>query len=161
MCEQVAGDSQTDHGFQTVKSDKLKRLFKNRRRDESILKTAKTLLVYGMTSGRVALILRLDPDFVAELAKTWNPRFRRVKHTSQHVTGVTVRQYFESGVMLEKICADLQIPLFTVVRYLSNEGIPRAEIMARFPEETDPLVIEYRKTLSCHAHRKQKAPRLH
>ena len=161
MCEQVAGDSQTDHGFQTVKSDKLKRLFKNRRRDESILKTAKTLLVHGMTSGRVALILRLDPDFVAELAKTWNPRFRRVKHASQHATGVTVRQYFESSAMLENICADLQLPLFTVVRYLSNEGIPLAEIMARFPEETDPLVIEYRKTLSRHAHRKQKAPRLH
>lgn len=70
MCEQVAGDSQTANGFQTVKSDKLKRLFKNRRRDESILKTAKTLLVHGMASGRVALILRLDPEFVAELAKT-------------------------------------------------------------------------------------------
>ncbi|HCT4275598.1 hypothetical protein UD636_09220 [Citrobacter braakii] len=161
MCEQVTGDSQTANCFQTEQNDNLKRLFKNRRRDESVVKTAKTLLVHGYAPGRVALILRLDPEFVGELAKTWNPRFRRVKHTSQHATGVTVRQYFESGAMLENICVDLQLPLFTVVRYLSNESIPRAEIMARFPEETDPLVIEYRKTLSRHAHRKQKAPRLH
>ncbi|HHL1461154.1 TPA: hypothetical protein ACQ3CW_004670, partial [Klebsiella pneumoniae] len=44
----------------------LTRLFKNRRRDDSIVKTAQKLLVMGMTRGKVALLLRLDPEFVAE-----------------------------------------------------------------------------------------------
>lgn len=119
------------------------------------------MLVHGYSPGKTALLLRLPYDQVKGLYdNSWNPRCRKISNTSQYATGVTVHQYFESGAMLENICVDLQLPLFTVVRYLSNEGIPRAEIMARFPEETDPLVIEYRKTLSRHAHRKQKAPRL-
>lgn len=33
------------------------------------------------------------------------------------------RMYYESGAMLAKICADLQLPLFTVVTLLKREGI--------------------------------------
>lgn len=139
----------------------LLRLYKSHSRDTSLIETAKKMLVHGYSPGKTALLLRLPYDQVKGLYdNSWNPRCRKISNTSQYATRVTVHQYFESGAMLENICVDLQLPLFTVVRYLSNEGIPRAEIMARFPEETDPLVIEYRKTLSRHAHRKQKAPRL-
>jgi len=140
----------------------LKRLFKTRRRDESVLKTAKTLLVHGMTPNKVALLLRLDPEFVAELAKTWNSKYRKVKYTSQYATKVTVRQYFDSGAMLEKICADLQMPLFTVVTLLKRDGISDQEMASRMPNHDDPLYVAYRETVA----RKQKnpqrrSPRLH
>ncbi|MCR3706741.1 MULTISPECIES: hypothetical protein [Citrobacter freundii complex] len=135
-------------------SDKLKRFFKKRRRTETVVKTAKTMLVHGIQPGKVALLLRLDPEFTAELAKIWNPRFRRVKHTNQHKTGVTVRQYFDSGAMLEKICADLQLPLFSVITFLQRDGVSDQEISSRMPVSDDPLFIEYWKTIS----RKQVAP---
>lgn len=140
----------------------LKYLFKKRRRDESIVKTAKTLLVHGMTPNKVALLLRLDPEFVAELAKIWNSKYRKVKYTSQYATKVTVRQYFDSGAMLEKICADLQMPLFTVVTLLKRDGISDQEMASRMPNHDDPLYVAYRETVA----RKQKnpqrrSPRLH
>lgn len=136
------------------KTQNLERLFKKRRRDESILRTAQKLLVMGMTPGKVALVLRLDPEFVAELAKTWNPKFRKVKYTSQYATKRTVRQYFDSGAMLEKICADLQLPLFSVITFLQRDGVSDQEMASRMPVSDDPLFIEYRKTIS----RKQAAP---
>lgn len=140
----------------------LERLFKRRRRDDNIVKTAKTLLVHGVTSGKVALLLRLDPEFVAELAKTWNPKFRKVKYTSQWTTKRTVRQYFDSGARLNKICADLQLPLFSVITFLQRDGVSNSEIASRMPDSDDPLFIEYRKTIT----RKQtmpqrRSPRLH
>lgn len=140
----------------------LKRLFKTRRRDESIVKTAKTLLSHGVPPGKVALLLRIDPEFVAELAKTWNPRFRRVAYTSQWTMKRTVREYFDSGALLEKICVDLQLPLFSVIKFLQRDGVSDQEMASRMPAQTDPLFIEYRKTVA----RKQKnpqrrSPRLH
>ncbi|ASO78541.1 hypothetical protein AKN40_1737 [Escherichia coli] len=62
--------------------------------------------------------------------------------------------YYESGAMLAKICADLQLPLFTVVTLLKREGITEKEMASRMPVSDDPLFIEYRKTIS----RKQAAP---
>lgn len=143
------------------KIQNLERLFKKRRRDESILKTAKTLLVHGHSPGKVALLLRLDPDFVVELAKTWNPQFRRVAYTSQWTMKHTVREYFDSGAMLETICTDLQLPLFSVVQFLERDGITPQQMQARWPEHDNQLVIEFRKTVQRHTHRKQKPPRLH
>lgn len=151
-------------GFASGKSqsDKLTRLFKKRRRDESVVKTAKTLLVHGHSPGKVALLLRLAPEFVEELAKTWNPRFRRVAYTSQWTTKRTVREYFDSGAMLEKICVDLQLPLFSVVQFLKRDGITPQQMQARWPEHDDPLVVAYRETVARKQTTPQRcSPRLH
>ncbi|MFS9379714.1 hypothetical protein QNN88_03330 [Citrobacter sp. ANG330] len=158
LCEYVSGDLTA---VEKPNQD-LKRLFKKRRRDESIVKTAKTLLVHGVSPGKVALLLRLDPAFVTELAETWNPRFRRVKYTSQYATKVTVRQYFDSGAMLEKICQDLQLPLFTVVTLLKREGISDQQMASRMPDQTDPLYIAYRETVvRKQSNPQRRSPRLH
>lgn len=164
MCEQATGDSQTTNSLKADLEEQLPdltRLFKNRRRDDSIVKTAQKLLVMGMTCGKVALLLRLDPEFVAELAETWNPRFRRITYTNQYVTRLTVRQYFESGSMLATICRDLQMPLFTVISHLHSEGVTDQQITSRMPDRTDPLYITYRKTVKHHANRKHKPIQLH
>lgn len=140
----------------------LSRFYKSRSRDSSLIDMAKKMLVYGMSPGKVALLLRLDPEFVAELARTWNPKFRKVKYTSQWTTKRTVRQYFDSGARLNKICADLQLPLFSVITFLQRDGVSYSEIASRMPDSDDPLFIEYRKTIT----RKQtmpqrRSPRLH
>lgn len=62
----------------------------------------------------------------------------------------------------KKICADLQLPLFTVVTLLKREGITEKEMASRMPDHTDPLFVAYRETVA----RKQKnpqrrSPRLH
>ncbi|URQ61660.1 hypothetical protein LQ939_04890 [Pantoea alhagi] len=132
----------------------LSRFYKSRSRDSSLIDMAKKMLVYGMSPGKVSLLLRLNPEFVAELAKTWNHKFRKVKYTSQYAIKRTVRQYFDSGAMLEKICADLQLPLFSVITFLQRDGVSDQEIASRMPVSDDPLFIEYRKTIS----RKQAAP---
>lgn len=119
------------------------------------------MLVAGHSPGKVALILRLDPEYIAELAKTWNPRFRQKEKMNQFAVSRLTYQLFTDGADLSSICKLLNLGLFTVVTYLANEGIPRAEVMSRFPPETDPLVREYRKILKRHAHRKQKPLRLH
>lgn len=139
----------------------LERLFKKRRRDESVVKTAKALLVHGMTPNKVALLLRLDPDFVAELAKTWNPRFRRVTHTNLYATRRMARMYFESGALLATICRDLQLPLYTVVAHLKAEGVTDQQMANRMPDRDDQLYVEYIKTVKRHRNRKQKSPQLH
>lgn len=153
----ATGNSQTTNN-QILNNQKL---FKRRRRDESVTRTAKSMLVAGHSPGKVALILRLDPEYIAELAKTWNPRFRQSEKMNQFAVSRLTYQIFTDGADLSSICKLLNLGLFTVVTYLANEGIPRAEVMSRFPPETDPLVREYRKILKRHAHRKQKPLRLH
>jgi len=139
----------------------LTRLFKNRRRCDSVVKAAKTLLVLGHPVHKVALLLRLDPEFVATLAETWNPRFRRVTYTNQFATRQTARLYFESGALLAAICKDLQLPLYTVVAHLTAEGVTDQQMAERMPGKSDPLYIEYIKTVKRVASRKQKSPQLH
>lgn len=177
MCNTATGDSQTANSLQAenltgqsplsevntsgAEIPDLERFFKKRRRDESVVKTAKTLLVHGMTAGKVALITRLDPDFVAELAKTWNPRFRRVSHANQHTAKRMARMYYESGALLATICRDLQLPLYTVVAHLKAEGVTEQQMAYGLPDRDDPLYVEYIKTVKRHANRKQKSPQLH
>jgi len=140
----------------------LERFFKKRRRDESVVKTAKTLLVHGMTPGKVALLLRLDPDFIAELAKTWNPRFRRVSHANQYTAKRMARMYYESGALLATICRDLQLPLYTVVAHLKAEGVTEQQMADRMPENDDPLLVAYHETVARkQATPKRRSPRLH
>ncbi|MEN4396021.1 hypothetical protein VI119_25440, partial [Enterobacter cloacae subsp. cloacae] len=93
---------------------------------------------------------------------SWNPRCRKISNTSQYATRRMARMYYESGAMLAKICADLQLPLFTVVTLLKREGITEKEMASRMPDQHDPLFVAYRETVA----RKQKnpqrrSPRLH
>ena len=133
----------------------LSRFYKARARDTSLIETAKKMLVHGYTPGKTALLLRLPYDLVKGLYdNSWNPRCRKISNTSQYATKRMARMYYESGAMLAKICADLQLPLFTVVTLLKREGITEKEMASRMPVSDDPLFIEYRKTIS----RKQAAP---
>lgn len=163
MCDTATGDSQTANSLTAdQKTQNLERFFKKRRRDESVVKTAKTLLVHGMTPGKVALLLRLDPDFIAELAKTWNPRFRRVSHANQYTAKRMARMYYESGALLATICRDLQLPLYTVVAHLKAEGVTEQQMADRMPENDDPLLVAYRETVARkQATPKRRSPRLH
>ncbi|EIZ8991121.1 hypothetical protein MQ572_002601 [Cronobacter sakazakii] len=153
------------NGFASGKSqsDKLSRFYKSRSRDTSLIETAKKMLVHGYSPGKTALLLRLPYDLVKGLYdNSWNPRCRRVTHTSQYATKRMARMYFDSGAMLAKICADLQLPLFTVVTLLKREGITEKEMASRMPDQHDPLFVAYRETVA----RKQKnpqrrSPRLH
>lgn len=82
------------------------------------------MLVHGYTPCKTALLLRLPYDLVKGLYdNSWNPRCRKISNTSQYATKRMARMYYESGAMLAKICADLQLPLFTVVTLLKREGI--------------------------------------
>lgn len=141
----------------------LSRFYKSRSRDTSLIETAKKMLVHGYTPGKTALLLRLPYDMVKNLYdNSWNPRCRKVTHTSQYATKRMARMYFDSGAMLEKICSDLQMPLFTVVTLLKREGITEKEMASRMPDHDDPLYVAYRETVA----RKQKnpqrrSPRLH
>jgi len=141
----------------------LSRFYKSRSRDTSLIETAKKMLVYGYTPGKTALLLRLPYDLVKGLYdNSWNPRCRRVTHTSQYAAKRMARMYYESGAMLAKICADLQMPLFTVVTLLKREGISDQEMASRMPDHDDPLLVAYRERVA----RKQKnpqrrSPRLH
>ena len=133
----------------------LSRFYKARSRDTSLIETAKKMLVHGYTPGKTALLLRLPYDLVKGLYdNSWNPRCRKISNTSQYATKRMARMYYESGAMLAKICADLQLPLFTVVTLLKREGITEKEMASRMPVSDDPLFVEYRKTIS----RKQAAP---
>lgn len=130
---------------------------KYRKYDEALVKKAKTMLVHGHTVHKVALLLRLDPEFVAQLFETWNPRFRRISKPNQYTAQRMAKQLFTDGANLESICKLLDIPLFTVVEYLSLGGdFPQADLMARMPEPHHRLMVEYRKTLA----RKQRTRRV-
>lgn len=179
MCEKVTGISQTANGLTaeslTVRSSlpevntsgaetpDLSRFYKSRSRDSSLIETAKKMLVHGYTPGKTALLLRLPYDLVKGLYdNSWNPRCRKISNTSQYATKRMARMYYEFGAMLAKICADLQLPLFTVVTLLKREGITEKEMASRMPDHTDPLFVAYRETVA----RKQKnpqrrSPRLH
>lgn len=141
----------------------LSRFYKSRSRDTSLIETAKKMLVHGYTPGKTALLLRLPYDMVKNLYdNSWNPRCRRVTHTSQYATKRMARMYYESGAMLAKICSDLQMPLFTVLTLLKREGITEKQMASRMPDHNDPLYVAYCETVA----RKQKnpqrrSPRLH
>jgi hypothetical protein len=121
---------------------------KYRKYDEALVKKAKTMLVHGYTINKVALLLRLDPEFVAKLHETWNPRFRRLTKPNQYTAQRMAKQLFTDGANLESICKLLDIPLFTLVEYLITSGVNQADLMARMPEPDHKLMSEYRKTIA-------------
>lgn len=122
---------------------------KYRKYDDALVKKAKTMLVHGYTVHKVALLLRLDPEFVAQLFETWNPRFRRISKPNQFTAQRMAKQLFTDGANLESICKLLDIPMFTVFEYLSLGGdFPQADLMARMPEPHHRLMVEYRAVLA-------------
>lgn len=134
---------------------------KYRKYDEALVKKAKTMLVHGYTINKVALLLRLDPEFVAKLHETWNPRFRRLTKPNQYTAQRMAKQLFTDGANLESICKLLDIPLFTLVEYLITSGVSQADLMARMPEPDHTLMSEYRKTIARKQRSKHKAFSLH
>lgn len=134
---------------------------KSRKYDEALVKKAKTMLVHGHSVQKVSLILRLDPEFVAKLHETWNPRFRRLTKPNQYTAQRMAKQLFTDGANLESICKLLDIPLFTLGEYLITAGVSLADLMARMPEPDHKLMSEYRKTIARKQRSKHKAFSLH
>lgn len=129
----------------------LTRLYKRRCRDESVIKKAKSLLVHGMTVSKVALLLRLPLEKVQQLhSEGWNSRCRRVTPHNAWTCQKLALQCFHSGAMLAEICSLTDMPLFTIISMLEREGVASADLLPRMPEESDPLMIEYRRTVSRH-----------
>lgn len=134
---------------------------KYRKYDEALVKKAKTMLVHGHSVQKVSLLLRLDPEFVAKLYETWNPRFRRLTKPNQYTAQRMAKQLFADGANLESICKLLDIPLFTLGEYLITSGVSQSDLMARMPEPDHKLVSEYRKTIARKQRSKHKAFSLH
>ncbi|WMY75829.1 hypothetical protein RHD99_07780 [Buttiauxella selenatireducens] len=134
---------------------------KYRKYDEALIKKAKTMLVYGVSPGKVALLCRLDPAYVDQLFLTWNPTFRRICKPNQFTTQRMAKQLFSDGANLESICKLLDIPIFTLSEYLITAGVSRVDVMARMPEPTHKLAVEYRKTIARKQRAKHKAFSLH
>lgn len=129
----------------------LTRLYKLRCRDESVIKKAKSLLVHGMTVSKVALLLRLPLEKVQQLhSEGWNNRCRRVTPHNAWTCQKLAIQCFRSGAMLTEICSLTDMPIFTIISMLEREGIASADLLPRMPSEADPLMVEYRRTVSRH-----------
>ncbi|HFI1126790.1 hypothetical protein HV073_06695 [Klebsiella michiganensis] len=129
----------------------LTRLYKQRCRDESVIKKAKSLLVHGHTINKVALLLRLPLEKVQQLhSEGWNNRCRRVTPHNAWTCQKLAIQCFHSGAMLAEICSITDMPLFTIISMLEREGITSADLLPRMPSESDSLMIEYRRTVSRH-----------
>lgn len=134
---------------------------KYRKYDEALIKKAKTMLVLGHTINKTALLCRLDPEFVAKLHETWNPTFRRLTKPNAFTAARMAKQLFNDGAGLESICKLLDIPLYTLSEYLITAGVSRVDVMARMPEPTHKLAVEYRKTIARKQRSKHKAFSLH
>ncbi|WP_313375073.1 hypothetical protein [Pantoea sp. CTOTU50773] len=136
---------------------------KYRKYDESIVKKAKSLLVLGWTPGRVACYLRLDTEFVKRLhSESWNPRSRQITERNAFTSQRLAFQYFQSGADLVAIADVLDLPLFTVIKFLEKAHLPSDEIRKRLPDSSHTMMKEYRKTLAHHASKiKQNEIRTH
>ena len=152
------------HGtVSSVNADpKISRLLKNRSRDHTLLRLAKTLLIRGMPPGKVSLLLRMDYQKILDLYEnSYNPRCRRLARPNQFQQQRSAARLFEDGSSLIEICSILDLPLFSVVSYLQKSEIPQAEILARMPNDGHPLMADFKKTAKRHANRKQPPINLH
>ncbi|HBR4580724.1 hypothetical protein [Citrobacter freundii] len=137
----------------------LTRLYKRRCRDESVIKKAKSLLVHGMTVSKVALLLRLPLEKVQQLhSEGWNSRCRRVTPHNAWTCQKLAIQCFGTGCPLVQICRITDRPLFSVIKMLTAEGVSMGALRQYMPPETDPLMVEYRKTLSRHEASPKRRP---
>ncbi|MVT03768.1 hypothetical protein [Raoultella sp. 10-1] len=78
----------------------LTRSRKLRARTESLIATAKKLLVSGIGPNEVACRLRLDPAVVLDLYQSWNPRYRKVTPPNAWTCQKLAIQCFGTGAPL-------------------------------------------------------------
>ncbi|MCT4714589.1 hypothetical protein MUA01_06275 [Enterobacteriaceae bacterium H18W14] len=130
--------------------------------DDPKIKQAKHLLVAGNTPLKVSKILELPLGKVQKLhSEGWNPRNRQAQKPKQAEVSAMLEHAFREGADLKTLCERFGQPLLTVVRLLERRGWKAHELAERMPENDDPLVVTYRKTIKRHANRKQKSPQLH
>lgn len=137
---------------------RLRKTFKIRGRTESIIATAKKMLVSGVGPNEVACRLRLDPVVVLDLFQSWNPNFRKVAPPNAWTCQKLAIQCFGTGAPLVEICRLTDRPLFSVIKMLTAEGVSMGALRQYMPPETDPLMIEYRKTLARHEASPKRRP---
>ncbi|EOY8032655.1 hypothetical protein ACQEL9_004408 [Raoultella planticola] len=127
----------------------LTRSRKLRARTESLIATAKKLLVSGIGPNEVACRLRLDPAVVLDLYNnSWNQACRKATPANEWTCRKLAIQCFGTGAPLAEICRITDRPLFSVIKMLTAEGVSMSLLDKYLPAETDPLMIEYRKVLA-------------
>lgn len=130
----------------------LTRSRKLRAKTESLIATAKKLLVSGVGPNEVACRLRLDPAVVLDLYNnSWNPTCRKATPANEWTCRKLAVQCFGTGAPLDEICRITDRPLFSVIKMLTAEGVSMRALRQYMPAENDPLMVEYRKTLARHA----------
>lgn len=129
----------------------LTRTRKRRARTESIIDTAKKMLVAGIGPNEIACRLRLDPAVVLDLYNnSWNPICRKIAPNNGWTCQKLAVRCFGTGAPLAEICRITDRPLFSVIKMLTAEGVSLSALRRYMPPEADPLMVEYRKTLARH-----------
>ncbi|HIG8797325.1 TPA: hypothetical protein ACYEOW_003280 [Raoultella terrigena] len=126
----------------------LTRLFKNRSRNDELIKKCKFLLIAGVPPGRVALKLRLPIERVTELYNSsYNPTCRRFAKSNQFTNAKLALTAFNEGAGLAQICKALSLPLYSVVQLLLKNQVSESQINSRLPPPDDELSIEYYRVI--------------
>ena len=121
-------------------------LFKNRSRNDELIKKCKFLLIAGVSPGRVALKLRLPVERVTELYNSsYNPKCRRFAKANQFTNAKLALTSFNEGATLAEICKALSLPLYSVVQLLRRGEVTESAITSRLPSPDDDLLLEYHK----------------
>ena len=137
----------------------LTRQRKLRSRTDSIISTAKKMLVSGIGPNEVACRLRLDPAVVLDFYNSsWNPTCRKVTPANAWTCQKLAIQCFGTGAPLDEICRITDRPLFSVIKMLTAEGVSLSVLSQYLPAHSDPLMVEYRKTLARHEASPKRRP---
>ena len=120
--------------------------------DDPCISKAKRLLVAGITPEKVSMLLQIPLEKVEKLhSEGWNPRCRQQAKPRQAELAVILQQRFHDGCDLKTLCHEYDLPLISVIQSLLKGGYKDIELTSRFPVSSDPLVVEYHKTLRRHA----------
>lgn len=126
----------------------LTRLFKNRARNDELIKKCKFMLISGVSPGRVACKLRLPLERVQELFNSsYNPKCRRFAQANQFTNAKLALTSFNEGASLAEICKALSLPLYSVVQLLRRNQVSESAITSRLPPPDDDLSIEYHRVI--------------
>lgn len=123
----------------------LTHLFKTRSRSDDIIKKCKHMLIAGHSPQRVSCLLRLSLEKVQQLHdEGWNSRCRRVTRTNAYENARLALTSFHENSLLADICAALDMPLYTLVMSLRQNGVPETAIQSRMPAQDAPLYVAYK-----------------
>lgn len=124
----------------------LTRFYKNRARNEELIRKCKHMLIAGYSPQRVACLLRLPLEKVKELHQaSYNSKYRRLANANSYQNSRLALVSFKENATLADICTALSLPLYTVVTFLRENGITDAAMAPKMPPYDDPLCIEYRR----------------